>query len=366
MRIINFLLLILLSCTVFFFNTQDTSAKTAGDKCSYYAPPNELRHPSGVHVNCTIYTDYSHECSIKFAGKIKKGYNILNWKKPLHTGFVAKEYYKQNNKCPDILFVRVKTEMTDKYKIYAADNNDTLSKLIEYQTNKKDISNWYDAYISSYEHDQETKDKYYNIVDDRTDHMNKELEIIDDIGDQKELANKLEALGIYYRSAESFLEGYITAGYVEEKDPRIIDFRNTVELVKEKIDEYDVSAPPLNGGGINIGAGERINCDDFTYEEKNAAGEVIETYNLIAEVFSIILIAGPILLIIFGALDFAKASLASDEQALKKAGANFGKRIIAVVLLFVLPLIINLLLKIAFDAGIFTGGVPAVCVEQDY
>ena len=199
--------------------------------------------------------------------------------------------------------------------------------------------------------------------------MNNELATIDDIEDQTELANKFSALDIYYRSAESWLESYITSECVEEKDSRIKDFRNTIELVKEKLREFYNPEPSdneddPNGNKIKVKPATPINCDDFTYEEKNAAGEVIKTYNIIKEVFSIILIAGPILLIVFGVIDFAKASLASDEQALKKAGVDFGKRTIAVVLLFVLPLIINLLLTLAADAGIFTG-VPAVCVELD-
>ncbi len=91
-------------------------------------------------------------------------------------------------------------------------------------------------------------------------------------------------------------------------------------------------------------SGEPIDCSDFI----TSGGE-----NIIYGVFKVIMIIGPILLIIFGLLDFAKATLASDEQALKKAGVDFGKRAVAAIILFLLPLIINLILGIATEVGIF-------------
>jgi large-conductance mechanosensitive channel len=121
-----------------------------------------------------------------------------------------------------------------------------------------------------------------------------------------------------------------------------------------------------NNGGqvINPITGEPINCSDFTYEEKDEAGKVIATENLINEIFNIFMIAAPILLIVFGSIDFAKATLASDEQAMKKAGTNFGKRAIAAVLLFILPLIISFIINVAFDAGIFGDKIPEVCIDK--
>jgi hypothetical protein len=99
--------------------------------------------------------------------------------------------------------------------------------------------------------------------------------------------------------------------------------------------------------GTTVQPSEPIKCSDFEYTE---AGK---TYNILKEVFQIMMMAGPILLIIFGIVDFSKASLASDEQALKKAGSNFVKRSIAAVLLFLIPFIINIIIGIAFDAGVF-------------
>jgi len=107
-----------------------------------------------------------------------------------------------------------------------------------------------------------------------------------------------------------------------------------------------------NGNYYNVQTGEPINCSDFVTD-----GGV----NIIQDIFNIIMIVGPILAIVLGGFDFAKASLQSDEQALKKAGSNFTKRIIAAVLLFLLPLLITFILEIAVEAGVLTD-LPDLCV----
>jgi hypothetical protein len=111
--------------------------------------------------------------------------------------------------------------------------------------------------------------------------------------------------------------------------------------------------------------GEQINCEDFVYTEDEA--DAIGNYNLIQELFSLIMLLGPILLIVYGTLDFAKATLSGDESALKKAGSNFGKRILALILLFLIPFIVSAILKIAFEADVFGEGlseIPSVCITD--
>jgi hypothetical protein len=85
-----------------------------------------------------------------------------------------------------------------------------------------------------------------------------------------------------------------------------------------------------------IGNPQPIECKDF--------GE-----GNIAKVFSYLSIIGTILLIVFGVIDFSKASLSGDDDALKKAGKNFSKRLIAAVLLLILPIIVNFIMNIASD-----------------
>jgi hypothetical protein len=109
--------------------------------------------------------------------------------------------------------------------------------------------------------------------------------------------------------------------------------------------------------GSGFFGGNPLNCDDFIAKDG---------MNIVSELFNIIMIVGPIIALVLGGVDFAKATLASDESALKKAGTKFGKRIIAAILLFLLPLIINLVLSISFNAGVFGNmeNTPAICLEQ--
>lgn len=95
-----------------------------------------------------------------------------------------------------------------------------------------------------------------------------------------------------------------------------------------------------------------ISCEDFEYVEKDEDGKIIKSGNIIKEIYGIVMIIAPILVILLGSLDYAKATFASDEDAVKKAQANFMKRILAAILLFLLPSIIKVMFAIAIDAGI--------------
>ena len=67
--------------------------------------------------------------------------------------------------------------------------------------------------------------------------------------------------------------------------------------------------------------------------------------NFVKNAMAVFYVVAPILLILFGSLDFAKATVASDPAALKKASTNFAKRVAATLLLFLTPTIINLILS---------------------
>lgn len=64
------------------------------------------------------------------------------------------------------------------------------------------------------------------------------------------------------------------------------------------------------------------------------------------KLFNYVKLIAPLLVIIFGSLDFGKAVLSSDQDALKKAQGNFIKRCIAAVILFFLPTLIMLILDL--------------------
>lgn len=89
-------------------------------------------------------------------------------------------------------------------------------------------------------------------------------------------------------------------------------------------------------------------CEDLFSEE---------LLNKIQEYFNIIKIIVPILVIIFGVLDFLKAITSSDADELKKAQARFIKRLIIAVIIFFIPMLVNFVLNLVNDVfGIVNGG----------
>lgn len=68
--------------------------------------------------------------------------------------------------------------------------------------------------------------------------------------------------------------------------------------------------------------------------------------------FSITQIIAVILVIIFSFVEFMKAIASSDADALKKSGQKFIKRLIALGILFLLPILINFILKVSGIEGI--------------
>lgn len=97
--------------------------------------------------------------------------------------------------------------------------------------------------------------------------------------------------------------------------------------------------------------GDKLNDEDC----QAVLGNTLEIINT---VFNWIKIIAPILLIVFGSLDFGSAVLQDNQDALKKATSKFIKRAIAAVAIFFLPFIINLLLSLP---GVNSGLENALC-----
>ena len=67
-----------------------------------------------------------------------------------------------------------------------------------------------------------------------------------------------------------------------------------------------------------------------------------ELFNLVHTIINVIKIAVPILLIIFGMIDFAKSVVAKSEDDVKKYRKNFVSRLISALIVFLLIFIVQL------------------------
>lgn len=115
------------------------------------------------------------------------------------------------------------------------------------------------------------------------------------------------------------------------------------ELTESEAEKED-SKDEANGGKASIEELKPIGItDDIDSCEQLIGDETLEIINM---VFLIIRIAAPIILIVLSMLDFSKAIASSDESALSKATSTFVKRMIATVLIFLTPTLINFLMDI--------------------
>ena len=80
------------------------------------------------------------------------------------------------------------------------------------------------------------------------------------------------------------------------------------------------------------------NYEDYRPPSCKIFGEIT------SEVWTVIRILAPALAIIFGAMDFLKAIAASDDKDIQKSVKRFTKRLVILVVIFLLPTIINLII----------------------
>jgi hypothetical protein len=88
--------------------------------------------------------------------------------------------------------------------------------------------------------------------------------------------------------------------------------------------------------------------------------DIQETFN---KVFMMFYIAGPILLLIFGSMDFINAIVAGDEKKRKKLYTQFVRRAIALLLLFAAPVLVRVLVN-TFGGKNFSSNVYS-CSYRD-
>lgn len=86
-----------------------------------------------------------------------------------------------------------------------------------------------------------------------------------------------------------------------------------------------------------------------------------DLYDWINELMDYVKIFVPILLIGLGIFDFIKALFSGSEDDMKKSQSKFFKRIVAALLIFISPMIINLFLKLANEVWSFIN--PNTCIR---
>lgn len=100
--------------------------------------------------------------------------------------------------------------------------------------------------------------------------------------------------------------------------------------------------------------------------DSNCSCLVMPAVSLIKKFIDIVKIAVPIMLIIFGIIELARAMMSPDEAAMKKAQGSFIKKLIAAVCVFLVPTILNIVTGIIAKGtnGAVETGNWAVCWDN--
>ena len=78
---------------------------------------------------------------------------------------------------------------------------------------------------------------------------------------------------------------------------------------------------------------------------------------LLQQVFNVIKIVGPVIVIVLSSIDFAKVIIKNDDEAMAKAQKKLIIRLILAASLFFIPLLVELALNIFGLTGSSTGGI---------
>lgn len=121
----------------------------------------------------------------------------------------------------------------------------------------------------------------------------------------------------------------LDASYTSDRTSAVTKLQSEIRELRTIVSNAKVS-----GLKITIGEGYKVKCDDVS---------------MFHDLWVMLIIAAPALVLVLGTFDFLKAIIAGDEQKMKKAWKNFPKRLLALVLLILIPQLISIIVNISTD-----------------
>lgn len=336
--------------------------------CEYYKAADTLSPYPGnqqVGILCDIYDNYTHQCYMEVgsesASRSSNKEKIQNWGTTVGLSWKAKDYVKNNNKCPDFLSIRLKNGAIFNiggYEIYAAENMESIIEL-----NKKLKGQRYSATLKGMQISNEKKKQAENNVKNYTESINSQINTysISTCAKDEKIITKYEKCKQILSNLKSNISSwdvnvhnYINQGYFNENDIIIKNYREAVknansffyqsekeleEKNKEIQEELNLNKPNNNGNNHNSNNNTQNSGENvlkFCSEPK-----IQKTFKFLGILLFIIKILIPILLIVLGATDYAKVVVSSDSDAISKSTKALMIRIFAGIVIFLIPTIIN-------------------------
>lgn len=145
----------------------------------------------------------------------------------------------------------------------------------------------------------------------------------------------------------------LTAMGETDKAAKINEYIANAEKVAADIDAVSAKAK------ASYLAGEKFGIK--TYDASKPCGVISdELRNFLQTIIDYIRIAGIVLAVVLGILDYIKVIFGSDEKSMAKANKNFSTRLIAVALLFLIPAILTFVLGLFNILGTGSAGTCGI------
>ena len=143
---------------------------------------------------------------------------------------------------------------------------------------------------------------------------------------------------------ESSINNYDSEGLHYGKN----DYQNIINIINNKVENYSNSESGEVGGKPGGDSGpvhieidkDPLTCDEFFSQEMK---DIIKTSYTALKIIAIVLV------MIYGMLDFGKSITTNDKDMLKKSTIKFVKRLVALVVILILPYIINPLIEMILE-----------------
>ena len=130
------------------------------------------------------------------------------------------------------------------------------------------------------------------------------------------------------------------------------------KIKKNKTKAYDACMAPCNNKldkteanktVENLNKNKNNSSKTSTTTDLDFCKSTASVWQIVGWVFMIVKIVLPILLIIFGVMDFSKAVMASKDDEIKKAANSLGIRAIAAVAVFFVPTLVGIVMGLIVD-----------------
>ena len=330
--------------------------------CEYYKPYDQLSGSQEAGVLCLIYDDYSHRCFINVgeesASPSHNEEKIQNWGYAVGLTWQAKKYVEENNKCPDYLLLKLESGING-YEIHAAASKEDLKDLQSKLNGQRYSATW-----KGFNHSEDEKQKKIDEVDNYTKVINSFVDTFsfDNCADYNNLITRYDKcdtiISNNYTQFHTFknnVDNWMKEGYFSQYSDTYENFyeafnkyENLHKTLKEELDKRNEEVKnEMENGSSNNNNNNNNNYNSSKIENFCQEKGVLKSLRFLGYLLLVVKIVIPILLIIFGTLDFSKALMSSDNDAMQKSTKSLVTRVIAGIIIFFIPTIVNFVFTLA-------------------